>query len=308
MPRVKKDTTPPKHLSSYEGFVNRVTEEYPNMSGRFQQVARFLLQNPNLVAMQSINMLAEQCGTHPSIVVRFAQSCGYTGFKQLQAVFQHRLTSSAPGYHERIRALNADLQSNGVKSNMDFLNQLIARDIATLNELVHSVTEEILEKAATILAGSDTIFIAGQMRSDPVARFLRYVLSILKKKVNLLDAAGGLATEISRLMAPNDALIAIAFRHYAKEVVQIGDIARENGTPSIVITDSILSPLAKNASVLFTVPEEEYSFSRSLAAPMCLSQVIAMTVAAKLQKGRMEDGNPIIPTVTGTVKETSYKP
>jgi DNA-binding MurR/RpiR family transcriptional regulator len=60
------------------------------------------------------------------------------------------------------------------------------------------------------------------------------------------------------------------------------------------LTDSTLSPLAKNATVLFAVPEHHYTFSRSLAAPMCLAQALTVGLAAKLQKAE----SPRIPVVT----------
>jgi DNA-binding MurR/RpiR family transcriptional regulator len=69
----------------------------------------------------------------------------------------------------------------------------------------------------------------------------------------------------------------------------------------VAITDSQLSPLAKSAKVLFTIPEEEYSFSRSLAAPVCLAQSIAMALAAALQP---EKAQPCIETITEREKRT----
>jgi DNA-binding MurR/RpiR family transcriptional regulator len=143
---------------------------------------------------------------------------------------------------------------------------------------------------------AETIYIAGQLRSEPIASLLRYLLTMLRRRIVLLDPAGGLAQEMAATMTDRDALIAIAFRHYAKEVVVISDVAVTNGTSIIAITDSQLSPLAKDARILFTIPEDEYLFSRSLAAPMCLVQCIAMATAALLQPGR--DSMPRIPTVT----------
>jgi DNA-binding MurR/RpiR family transcriptional regulator len=300
MPRTKKTAEAPETLINHESFVNKVTAAYPSLSDRFQQVARFLTQNPNIVAMQSINVIAEQCGAHPSILVRFAQHFGFTGFKQLQSVFQSRLSTAAPGYRERISALDADLEKTKKKGNQGFLHDLVVRDIATLQELLTSVTEKDLAEAAKALKKAETIFIAGQLRSEPIGQFLRYVLSMLRRKVVLLDSAGGLAQEIAQIMGPNDVLVAISFRHYAKEVVAITEIAAQNGTPMVVITDSQLSPIAKNASVLFTVPEDEYSFSRSLAAPMCLTQCIAVSLAALLQEDKT--ASPKIPTVTGNLR------
>ncbi|HEV7249715.1 MAG TPA: MurR/RpiR family transcriptional regulator [Shinella sp.] len=297
MPRVKQSDQPPPKTANYEAFFNIVTEAYPGLSDRFQQVARFITQNPNVVAMQSINAIAEQCGAHPSILVRFAQNFGFSGFKQLQSVFQSRLSTAAPGYRERISALDVDLEKTKRKGNLGFLHDLVVRDIATLQELLNTTTEESLSQAARALKNANTIFIAGQLRSEPIAKFLRYVLSMLQCRVILLDPAGGLAPEMAKVMGKKDVLVAIAFRHYAKEVVTIADVAAENGTPIVAITDSQLSPLAKNATVLFTIPEDEYSFSRSLAAPMCLTQTIAVALAALLQEDKK--GSPEIPTVTG---------
>jgi len=300
MPRVKQATEASIPLMNHESLVNEITAAYPSLSDRFQQVARFLTQNPNIVAMQSINTIAEQCGAHPSILVRFAQHFGFTGFKQLQTVFQTRLSTAAPGYRERISALDADLEKSRRKGNLGFLHDLVVRDIATLQELLTTVTEKDFADAAKTLKKAETIFIAGQLRSEPIAEFLRYVLSMLRRKVILLDSAGGLSQEIAQVMGPKDALVAISFRHYAKEVVAITEIAAANGTPMVAITDSQLSPIAKSAAVLFTVPEDEYSFSRSLAAPMCLTQCIAVSLAALLQDDK--SASPQIPTVTGNLR------
>ncbi|MET0746603.1 MAG: MurR/RpiR family transcriptional regulator [Rhizobium sp.] len=291
----KSDQAAPR-FAHYEALINAITEAYPSLSDRFQQVARYLTQNSNAVAMQSINTIAEQCGAHPSILVRFAQHFGFTGFKQLQGVFQTMLSTAAPGFRERISALDADLEKNKRNGNMGFLHDLVVRDIATLQELLHSVSEQALADAALLLRNADTIFIAGQLRSEPIASFLRYVLSMLRRRVILLDSAGGLAPEMAQVMGKRDVLVGISFRHYAKEVVAIADVAAANGTPIVTITDSQLSPLAKNAAVLFTVPEDEYSFSRSLAAPMCIAQCIAIALAASLQE--VGENTPHIPTVT----------
>ncbi len=288
---------------NYEGIVNLITHEYPGLSGRSQQIARFFTQNPNAVALESINAVAAGCGVHPSALVRFAQHFGYSGFKQMQSVFQTRLATAAPGFRERIGAIEVDLSRNPSHGNLGFLRDLVVRDIATLQGLLDSVTEDSLSDAARLLKDAETIYIAGQLRSEPIASFLRYVLVMLRRRVVLLDPAGGLAQEMAAAVSARDVLVAVAFRHYAREVVAIRDAAAANGVPVVAITDSPLSPLAKHARVLFTVPEDEYSFSRSLAGPMCLVQCLAVATAALLQPDR--GAAPRIPTVTGIERDRS---
>lgn len=289
----KEKRTVPRN---YEGVVNLITHEYPTLSGRFQQVARFFTQNPNSVALGSINAIAADCGVHPSVLVRFAQHFGCSGFKELQSVFQTRLATAAPGFRERISALEVELSRNPSHGNLGYLRDLVVRDIATLQGLLESVTEESLSDAARLLAEAETIYVAGQLRSAPVASFLRYLLVMLRRRVILLDPAGGLAQEMATTISERDVLVVVSFRHYAREVVAIADAAAANAVPVVAITDSQLSPLAKHARILFTVPEDEYTFSRSLAGPVCLAQCLVVATAALLQPER--GTAPRIPTVT----------
>lgn len=289
----------------YEGAINLITAHYESFSEGYQQVARFFTQNPNIIALESINAIAAKSNVHPSTLVRFAQNLGYSGFKELQAVFQTRLATAAPGFRERVSVLDAEITKNAAKGNMGFLRNVVVRDIAALQGLLESVTEEALEKAAGLCVSAETIYVAGQLRSEPIAQLIRYLMTMLKRKVILMNSAGGLSQEIAMTMKKTDVFIGVAFRHYAKEVVAIAEHAVSNKIPVVAITDSQLSPLAKGASVLFTIPEEEYTFSRSLAAPMSLVQTLATATAARLHP---KSGQGVrIPSVTEIARDQSAR-
>jgi len=281
--------------SDYEELIRVIHERHDGMSKSYQRIAVYLTQNPNDVAVLSVNAIAQRCGVHASNVVRFAQALGYDGFKTLQGLFQKRLSTAAPGFEARVKSLESELGGRKDRSEGGFLRDLIARDIASLQNLLTEVAEADLKKAVTLLEKAEVIYLLGQLRSSPVAELLRYVLTMLGKRCVLLDPSGGLATHMARVIRKTDLLFAISFRFYAIEVVNIVDEAAKRKVPVIAITDSTLSPLAKAASVLLAVPEREYTFSRSLAAPMCLAQALTVALAARLQKNPV---NPRIPTVT----------
>lgn len=280
---------------NYEELIRVIHERYDRMSKSYQRIAEYLTQNPNEVAVQSVNAIGTRCGIHASSFVRFAQSLGYSGFKDLQHLFQRRLSTAAPGFEARKRALEDELKRREDRSELGFLHDLVVRDMASLQELVDKTPGEDLARAAEMIERADTVYLVGQLRSEPVVTLLRYILTMLGKRCVLLDAAGGLAQHMAQTMTPSDLLFAVSFRFYANEVVTIAAQAAEAGVPIVAISDSTLSPLARSAGVLFAVPEHDYSFSRSLAAPMCLAQALMVSVAARLQKNS-ED--PRIPTVT----------
>lgn len=287
------EETPPL---DYETLIRLIHDRHEAMSKTYQRIAVYLTQNPNEVAVQSVNAIAERCGIHASSFVRFAQSLGYTGFKDLQTLFQKRLTTAAPGFETRVRALRDELETREDHSEYGFLRDLVVQDMASLEELLRDIDNADLARAADMLFAAETIYLLGQLRAVPVVELLRYTLTMLGKTCILLDPGGGLATHMARTMGPEDVLFAVSFRYYATEVVDIVDEASAGGIPIVAISDSTLSPLAKSAQVLFAVPEHDQIFSRSLAAPISLAQAIVVAVAARVQEDQTA---PKIPTVTG---------
>lgn len=281
-------------LDNYEDLIRAIHDRYDGMSRAYQRIAVFLTQNPNDVAVKSVNALADQCEIHASSFVRFAQSLGFKGFKELQGVFQKRLSTAAPGFEARIRAINDELGDDAAAGGYDRLRQLVIRDIASLEELLSDTAGTELERAADMMLKADTIYLMGQLRSEPVVGLMRYILTMLGKRVVLLDASGGLATHMARTIGKRDMLFVVSFRFYAIETVNVAEEAAAAGIPVVAITDSTLSPVAKCADILFSVPEREYAFCRSLAAPMCLAQALTLVIAAR-QQGSAQ---PRIPTVT----------
>lgn len=278
---------------TYEDLIRLIHDRYEDMSKSYKKIALFLTQNPNDVAVLSVNAIGQRCGIHPSSFVRYAQSLGFRGFKDLQTVFQKRLSTAAPGFDARVQALKTEL-GGAQDGEVAHLAELVARDVASLKDLLTDVEPAALVKATDLLDAAETVYLMGQLRSAPVVSLMRYVLTMLGKRTVLLEASGGLATHMARLATPGDVLFVVSFRFYATEVVNVAEEAEARGVPIIAISDSTLSPFARLAQVLFPVPEHEYTFSRSLAAPMCLAQALCMALASRVQR----DEEPRIPTVT----------
>ncbi len=87
---------------NYEQIVNEITRRYPQLSERFQQAARYITQNPNTVALESINAIAAKCGMHPSVLVRLPVRSATADLNRCRA-------SSRPGWRRRHRDIMSGL-------------------------------------------------------------------------------------------------------------------------------------------------------------------------------------------------------
>src|SRR5690606_14561036 len=82
-----------------------IIARYDTLSKRLQQVARYVLDQPNALALETLAVLAQRAGVQPSTIVRFAKAFGYEGAAQMQRLFRNGLISgdSAISYRERVR-------------------------------------------------------------------------------------------------------------------------------------------------------------------------------------------------------------
>jgi DNA-binding MurR/RpiR family transcriptional regulator len=61
-----------------------IVRSYDELSPRLQQVAKYVLDNPNDMALQTLAVIADRCHVQPSTIVRFAKNFCYDGASQMQ--------------------------------------------------------------------------------------------------------------------------------------------------------------------------------------------------------------------------------
>lgn len=309
---------------SYDRLIQAITARHDTLGRRARDIARFVIQYPNDIALSSSKTLAAAMGVQSSNLVRFAQGFCYAGFSEMQRVFQARLVAEAPGRAEHMHASRPDVDAEphadagGVVDDMALdrlrdsfggpgntvwdakvdagrpvaaqgtlqraVQDFVAHEMAALREFAWSVPESTLALAADTLAHARTIFIAGQLQAFPIAAYLHYAMLHLRRPVHLVSVGAGLASEIAQLSGPDDVLVAVSFRLHAKEIVDMVGERARLGVPVLAITDSVLSPLTRHALANVIVPAGDPDFASSLAAPMCAAQSLVMAMAARLPR------------------------
>jgi DNA-binding MurR/RpiR family transcriptional regulator len=272
-------------LKSYEDLRREITRRHTDLSDRLQRIAQYAVDHPDDIALNTVSTLASEIGVQPSSIVRFANAFGFGGFSEMQQVFRSRLVAeSSSGYRARIakvqRGKAAPTNSNDPAA---VLLREIDDDIAALQELGQSADRTSLKRAVALMAGADTIYVAAQGRSFPIAFYLAYALGRLEVKAHLLDGVGGVNKLVAQTATSKDLLIAISFRDYSPDIVGVVDIATTRRVPLIAVTDSPLSPIAAQAKVSFEIRSatEDRPF-RSLVAPMALAQALVVALGHHL--------------------------
>lgn len=265
-----------------------ITECHPRLSKRLRQVAEYLVDNPSQIAFDTVAVISKDAGVHPSTLVRFANSFGYTGFSEMQRLFQQKLMQEAPSYQERIRIARQESGDTGEAPDQ-LLEQFVRANTLALDTLSKTTDGAEMERAVEILASAKATHIVGVRRAFVVASYFAYALRHIDRRAYLIDGVGGMYREQASTFAAEDAVVAISFHPYAGETQDVAQVAVERGVPLIVITDSQLSPLASQATACFVVKEAEVHAFRSLASSLCLAQSLSIGLAYRLDKQQALD-------------------
>lgn len=274
---------------TYDDLRRAILDRHAGLPKRLAQVARHALDHPDRMALSTVAELAADAGVQPSTLVRFAQSFGYSGFSELQAVCRTRLRARWPDYRERLDLVKA---GNGVDPGR-ILERSIDTAARSIAYLQHGLTAVDFEAAAAALANAKHIYIIGQRRAFPVATYLAYALGKLEFPTILIDNVGGIADVQAAQIGATDALIAISFSPYTPSTLEIAAWAAKRGAALVAVTDSAFSPLSAGARARLEVAEADFGAFRSLSATMALAMALAITAAELRTAARRADtANP----------------
>lgn len=262
-----------------------IVRSYDQLSPRLKQVAKYVLDNPNDMALQTLAVIAERSHVQPSTIVRFAKTFGYDGASQMQELFRDEMLTQppSPSYAERIRQFNRRAGAAGALAPHDVLHEFADNNILALEHLKDSVRKADLDRAIDLIRAANAVYIVGLRRSFPVASYLAYALRHVDKRAYLLDGVAGMLTEQSSLLTTKDLLIAISFHPYAPETAEVAAASKEQKARIIAITDSRLSPIAGAADVCFEIKDAEVRQFRSLTASLCLAQTLVISYAFEME-------------------------
>jgi len=262
---------------SYDELRGTIAQRHRALSGRLQQIAEFVLDHPTDVALGTVAEVAQRSGVPPSAIVRFAHALGFGGFTEMQQVFRSRLVAGVPpSYKARLARMKNEEKSVLGRQPAAVLSRFVSEAQSSLVTLSQSVHARELDAATAILAKARDIYLLGLGGSFPVATHLAYVLRKLGRRVVLLDGTGGSIHEQSHAATTEDALVAISFRNYYPDTARLFPELVARGVPTISITDSLLSPIVEGASVVFEIQDMPEPALRTLVAPMCLVQAMAI--------------------------------
>jgi DNA-binding MurR/RpiR family transcriptional regulator len=257
----------------------RIAERRGELSATERRVAAVVLAQPELVAFGTVVRVAEQADASGASVVRLATRLGYQGFAELQAAVQADIGQQLRPAAERIRNAAAH-------RSPDLVAQSLHAELDNVDQTLRAVSPDGFEQATMLLSAPDrpVRVLAGDAVAGVGAQLVTN-LSALRPDV---AAVAGSDVTVARQLAPVQAegdlvLVTIDLRRYERWVVEHTRRCVDHGADAVVITDSLLSPLASSATVTFTVRAEGVGPFDSQVGTLALVNALVTGVAGRLR-------------------------
>ncbi len=243
--------------------VASVAKHFDALSPKQQEIAQYIVANPNFTTMSTARDLAAQIGVDAATVVRLAQALGFQGYAELRQQLRHRyLGSLAP------QALTEGQNPHATGDHV--LTAMLRLDLENLRAALDNVEMSVAGKfVEAIQSAGRTLIVASGSYAAP-AMVLSHHCQSMGYRVDFEPRGGtALAAQLTALQ-DDDVLLAISFWRGYRETVQAVEWARAKGIATYAITDSVFSSLAVAAERVLVVPTEGLFYFQSMTAAMSI--------------------------------------
>ncbi len=258
--------------TSADSVLKTLSSLYSELTPQLKKAADFVLEHPVEVALLSIRKSGEAAGVTPSTLMRLAKTLGFDRYDSFRQVFQQAVHTKAPvSFSNRAQSLQ-ELASADPDQKVFFDFASSANE--NLEQLFQQETLERLQVAAPMVIKARKVYSLGFRDTFACAHHFAYVGHIAFPHIGQIRGQEG--TLLSELAAidDRDVVVVFGFDPYSSETVHAVDIIRQTGAKLIAITDSLRSPLAAGAEVVFAIDNDTPHFFPSILAAIALVEAL----------------------------------
>jgi DNA-binding MurR/RpiR family transcriptional regulator len=259
-------------------ILDKIYTEYKTFTPSQQKVAEYLTQHLDEALILKASQLAKQAGVSEATFTRFITRLGFSGFSE----FKRDIGNFIIQGHSTTERLAESAETFGISDSV-FL-EILRGDIENIHKITNAISNDLFEKAVEKLSSAKSIYLLGLRSSYALAFYLAFNLRFFLKSVTLIKPGIGDIPEQVLSAGKGDVLIALSFKRFTRDVVNITEKIKRKKAYIIAVTNSHLSPIAQLADLSLAVETEIPTYIESFTAPMSLLNALITAVALKKKK------------------------
>lgn len=238
-----------------------------------RQLASHIMRNYPVAALGSITALAKGAEVSTPTVVRLTQKLGFKGYPDFQGVVRSEVEErliSPLAKHDRW----AEGVPQGHMLNR-FADAVMGNLQATLAQIDHAEFDAI---AALLADPARKVYATGGRITHALADYFVTHMAVIRQNVTMVAERGSVWPPALIDMQAGDVLLVLDIRRYENSVLQLAEIAADQGAEVVLITDQWLSPASAIARHRLSAHVEAPSAWDSTIAILLLLETLLATV------------------------------
>ena len=265
--------------TSADAAIAALTEGFEALSPQLQRAARFIIDQPREVGVQSMRALAAKAEVHPNTLVRLAQAIGFDGYDAMRDRFRNFVVADGVGgYRDRTRWLQALARRGGSAA---VAADMAAATVENLETMWRRQDPNALAVVADAILSAPRVYVLGMGSAYSLAHQFWYVARMAFDHIAPIPRHGSQPIDDIAWIRPDDVLIALTFQPYRTETMDAVRLAREAGATIVGVTDGATSPLARIADHVLSTPTHTPQFFESHAAATALLEGLLAVMASR---------------------------
>jgi DNA-binding MurR/RpiR family transcriptional regulator len=259
-------------FESIDKFRDFVLSTAGSLPPQQRAIADYLVHHLEEVPFLAVPALADLTDVSEATIVRFAQSLGFRGYRDLKIELLQLPNGSAPGPRPEPAAPDGprNVLLSVARLEMDNIRATIV-----LNPV------ESLERMADALRRADHTYVFGMGVSAPVASMARYIFTEVGLRCSTLSADFTSPAEQLFALRTSDLLLTISLPPYSRQTLDMLKVARDRGATTVAVTDSLASPAASIATLTLLVRTHNMIMTNAVGAIIVLLNAIATQYAVR---------------------------
>lgn len=266
-------------MAGLDEINGRIDAQFESLPRLLRAAARFVRENPEAVALNSLRQLAALAEVHPSNLMRLARVLGFERYNLFREPFKRWLGGRHTSLPDRVEGLRRKGRRGRASETVA---QVLAQDLADLEATAAQLAVADLIAAADSILAARRVFIMGFRSLHAAAHFLDYNCRMVGVGTLLVDGRGGALGDELRDAGPADALVVLSHRRYARDTLRLARYAKAAGAKVISIVDSPLAPTAAFSDVTLVVAASHASLLSSVVSTLSVVQALIAVIVGKL--------------------------
>lgn len=228
-------------------------------------MADYVIGNYDRVQFMSITQLAEECGTAEATISRFCRSLKLKGFNAFKIEIAKHSVST-----EKARSEKDPSTPQGR------WEQAAALSIDAIHQTVSLAEPRQVTKAVKILEAAPRVMCIGSGGSMIMAEECAHLFSTITGKFYAVSDSHS-QMSATATMPQEDAIVLFSYSGATTSGIQVLELAKSRGIPTVLVTRFHKSPAAKLANVVLCCGSNEGPFQFG-SVPAKVAQLMVMDI------------------------------